>query len=243
MARRRGGGAIGIGMAAGLSKAQVVKLIDEGDPGSANHSHGNSAILSALSEDGSGKLTYNSQPVDTTVVGSPWLTSLQMLPEQTHTTTSINGDTITGGGVYEAKSPTGDFSARLTQFGWRIFKNGQVVREADSNSEDLYEPLVVTGKNSPRALSYTNVDVQVNALDVIRYNAAMVPGSFVTKDYLNNHTDSKRPVVTVAQANALVSPDVGDECFVLDDRGGSVPAFFDGIYWRRVTDRKTISTN
>lgn len=50
------------------------------------------------------------------------------------------------------------------------------------------------------------------------------------------------PNVTVAQANALSGLSPGQQVFVTNEVGGSVPAFWDGSNWRRVTDRGIIST-
>ena len=46
---------------------------------------------------------------------------------------------------------------------------------------------------------------------------------------------------TVAQAQALASPDTGLNIYVTDETGGAVAATYDGSDFRRSTDRAVIS--
>jgi hypothetical protein len=45
---------------------------------------------------------------------------------------------------------------------------------------------------------------------------------------------------TVAQLSSLVAT-TGAMVFCTDESGGSIPAFYDGSNWRRVTDRAVVS--
>jgi hypothetical protein len=45
---------------------------------------------------------------------------------------------------------------------------------------------------------------------------------------------------TVVQLSTLVSS-IGSMVFCTNESGGSVPAFYDGTNWRRVTDRTIVS--
>jgi len=49
------------------------------------------------------------------------------------------------------------------------------------------------------------------------------------------------PVYTVANLPSAPSSDKSFLVFVGDETGGSVPAYWDGTNWRRVTDRAIIS--
>lgn len=48
----------------------------------------------------------------------------------------------------------------------------------------------------------------------------------------------KLPIYTVATLPAVVE---GATIYVSDETGGAVPAFSDGLDWRRVTDRQIVS--
>ena len=47
---------------------------------------------------------------------------------------------------------------------------------------------------------------------------------------------------TVAETKAITGAPEGSQVFVTNEVGGSIPAFWDGTNWRRVTDRAIIST-
>lgn len=77
-----------------------------------------------------------------------------------------------------------------------------------------------------------------------RYN-----GQYITLNYLDDagtihdltDTGGAAPLPSYTVATVPVSAVAGTQIFVTDEVGGSIPAFWDGTNWRRVTDRAIIS--
>lgn len=90
-------------------------------------------------------------------------------------------------------------------------------------------------------MQFGTINVSISGNDGLRgaadYSSNYNDLSFTQKGYVD-----KNQLRNFTVATAPVAANTGEQIFVTDEVGGSVPAFWDGADWRRVTDRAIIST-
>lgn len=112
--------------------------------------------------------------------------------------------------------------------------------EADITDLQSYSLIGHNHDASYAPLVHTHVEADITDLQAYALDASVVK---LTGDQVvaGTKTFSSPPVLPSYTFATLPTGTAGAMILVTDDVGGSVPAFFDGAAWRRVTDRAVIS--
>lgn len=124
--------------------------------------------------------------------GKPWLLSHVMALNQAvkHARGDGSNWVEISGWKVEAKNEGAGRSVEMNASDFRFTHNGVMRRQIGQNFETLRTGVSLTAIDGARPYAFTNLDVQVSWADLTRYNAALIPGSLITKQYLESRLPS-----------------------------------------------------